>query len=362
MQIAEVEKIEEPLSQDFIDNRKRYSKSQVCGERQILKQVSQKLLNENGKVNFNLLKYDSNELFERLPVFEEAPLNFFYEDCQEPWTKLAKAIVSPYSNFRFHLEIAKNNMSQRDKMPFYFPKSGTNKAKGDSKQDGLSLYLDYNSKKSQKSGGQNSQPATRRNNQSQLNNQKYSFSSYLQMQNKLSPTSINNKNDKNYKKSHVQQQKQSYPQNIHSIQEIKNELINQKDVQRKIQGKNKISKQEHQIEEFSDRFESQILAIEVDDKFLRNANKNKIDSSYSRSRLNSQGQKRMDLQNYLDGNRITILQTNGIICRDCKIIQAVIYLHRQKLIQIFQPLNIPQDSQTYNRRVRELGVGAQLPF
>eukprot|EP00347_Sterkiella_histriomuscorum_P003239 403365054 len=310
--IQEVEKIEELLSQDFINNRRRYSKSQVCVERQSLQQnqVSQKLLNENGKVNFNILKYDSNELFERLPVFEEAPLNFFYEDCQEPWTKLAKAIVSPYSNFRFHLEIAKNNMSQRDKMPFYFPKSGTNKAKGDSQRDGLSLYLDYNSKKSQKSGG-------------------HKFST------------------NNTKKQSI------------ITQQLKVQFLK---LSKKIKGKNKISKQENQIEDFSDKLKSQILEIEVDDKFLRNVNKNKIDASYSRSRLNSQGKQRMALQNYLDGNRITILQTNGIICRDCKIIQVVIYLHRRKLIQIFQPLNIPQDSQTYNRRVRELGVGAQLPF
>jgi len=27
-----------------------------------------------------MIKYDSNELFERLPIFDEAPLNYYLED------------------------------------------------------------------------------------------------------------------------------------------------------------------------------------------------------------------------------------------------------------------------------------------
>ena len=82
------------------------------------------MLNSDGKVDFGLLKYNSNELFERLPLFDEAPLNYYLEDQTEPWSKLAKAIISPFSNFRFYMEIAKHKMRERydSALPFYYPK------------------------------------------------------------------------------------------------------------------------------------------------------------------------------------------------------------------------------------------------
>ena len=71
-------------------------------------------MDEKGKVKFDVLKYDSTILFENLPLFDEAPVNFFFDDTDKPWLKLAKAIVSPFSNFRYHLEIAKRNMSKNE--------------------------------------------------------------------------------------------------------------------------------------------------------------------------------------------------------------------------------------------------------
>ncbi len=85
------------------------------------KAKTKNLLNDNGKVRFDLLKYNSNELFNKLPLFNEGIPQYHEEDeVSPPWNLIATGILNPYSHEGFTLEMGKRKISGGDHvdMPF----------------------------------------------------------------------------------------------------------------------------------------------------------------------------------------------------------------------------------------------------
>ncbi|CDW72816.1 UNKNOWN [Stylonychia lemnae] len=184
------------------------SSNQEGSQCMIIVLILHQLLDDQGKVNFKYLKYNSSELFEKLPIFDEAMMNFNVDEFRDPWTKLAKAIVSPYSNFRFHLEIAKQNFKKQEQLPFFYPHKNFNKEDNSRRESNLEFLAGFGGILQVQHNNNGKRSTSNQNPQSKLIFQNYGSNngmnqrqSTMYQQNLIQNQMSNNSNSTNYQQT-----------------------------------------------------------------------------------------------------------------------------------------------------------------